>query len=67
MGQYRCSNPLNIVSCQETSKHAGNVCDLENRIDNWCVFPRIETYFGGGINAFGRITTDGGAVERTVM
>ena len=56
---------LNIVSCQETSKHAGNIYDLENGINDWCISPRIETYFCGGIDAFDEIVTNGGIIERT--
>ena len=48
-------------------KHAGNVCDLENRNDDWCVSLRIETCFNNGIGAFGGIMTDGGVAERTMI
>ena len=67
VGWYRCSNPLNVVSCQGTLKHTGNVCDLENRIDNWGIFARIETYSGGGIDAFGGIVTNGGVIEMSMI
>ena len=47
------------------SGDAGNACNLENGIDDWCASLRIETYFNGGIDAFGRTVTDGGVAGRT--
>ena len=56
---------LNVVSCQETSKHIGSACDLENGIDDWCTSLRIETYFNDEINAFSGTVTNGGDAGRT--
>ena len=66
MEQWQDSNSMfNVISCQETLRHDGNVCDLENGIDDWCTFLRIETYINDGISAFGGTVTDGGDAWRT--
>ena len=56
---------LSDVFCQETSKHIGSICDLENRIDDLCTSQKIETCFNDGISASGGTVIDGGNAERT--
>ena len=56
---------LSGIFCQETLKHVGSVCDLENEIDDWCTSLRIETCFDDGISASGRTVIDGSDAWRT--
>ena len=41
--------------------------DLENRINDWGIFLRMETYSSGGIDAFSRIMTDGIIIKMNVI
>ena len=56
---------LNVISCRDTLKHIGNVCNLENEIDDWCTSLRIKTYFDDGIGTSGGTMIDGGNAGRT--
>ena len=56
---------LSDVFCQETSKHVGSVCDLENGIDDLCTSQKIETCFDDEIGTSGGTVINGSDARRT--